>query len=113
MILSRQQQAIIRNIAKLQIESYLRIDDPQQLKELLEEMDEEGYDVTELDLRNRLAIWVEIWDSVIEDPNKFLNRLDEVNLSMLRHHLFQEFQIDPETRGIWRKLNLFEKITNN
>lgn len=84
------------------------------MKELLQEMLEEGYEVDLMDLEEHAAKSLELWDRVKDDPDKFLNILDDLNLEMVRHHLVNEFRSEnPNTKTLHRKLTLFEEINQN
>lgn len=108
-MLSNQQRAILRKIAEIQIDSFIRIVEERQYEELIREFLEEEFEVTESDILAHLSQVAEMWESIFDEPDKFLN-LDELNLNILRHILFQEFERNPETRGLWKKLNLHEKL---
>ncbi len=110
-MLSRQQKAIIRKAAKLQEESFMRIVTEGKLKELADELSQEGYEVTLADLEARVASDLEKWDRVKGDPDGFLHILDEVNLGMVRHILVNEFRNTAHVANLHRKLNIFEEIT--
>jgi len=113
-MLSRSQKAMVRKIAMLQEESFMRIVEEEKLKVLLQEMIEEGYNVDLLDLEEHAAKSLELWDRVKDDPDKFLNILDDLNLEMVRHHLVNEFRSsNPNTKTLHRKLTLFEEIKQN
>lgn len=109
-LLSTAQKAIIRNIAQTEVDSFIRIVKEELYTELKKEMEEEGYQVDETDLLAYFAEKVELWEELKREPDEFLNKLDELNLDMLRHILFQKFELSEETRGIWKKLNLYEKL---
>ncbi len=110
LVLSIEQKIIVKRIAKEQVNSFLRIVESGNYQRLVEDLKEEGYTVSDIDVLNQLAKETELWDDLIESPETFLNRLDELNLSMLKHILLNEFELTPETRGIWKKLNLFDKV---
>lgn len=112
-ILSRQQKAIIRKVAKRQEESFLRILREEKLLIILNELTEEGYDVTLTDLEEKLSQDLMAWDSVKERPEEFLEYMDSTNLGMMRHLLVNEFRRTEHIKGIHRKLNLFEEINQN
>jgi len=113
-MLSRSQKAMVRKIAKIQEESFVRIVQEERLKVLLQEMLDEGYDVDLMDLEEYAAKTMESWDRVKDDPDRFLNILDDLNLEMVRHHLVNEFKSEnPNTRTLHRKLTLFEEIKQN
>lgn len=82
-------------------------------EELLKEFTDEGYDVKDTDFLEYFAVQAELWDSLENEPENFLNKLDEMNLNVLRHILFQEFELDPETRGIWKKIGIWDKVAQN
>ena len=113
MLLSTQQKAIIKKIARTQLKSFVKISKHELYDDLLEEFKEEGYDVNDSDFLEYFAVQAELWDSLENEPDNFLNRLDEMNLSMLKHILFQEFELNPETRGIWKKLSIWDKVNEN
>lgn len=110
LVLSTEQKVILKRIAKEQLNSFLRIVEQGKYKELLAEFEEEGYEVSELEVLEQLSNDAQLWDDLIEKPETFLQRLDELNLSMLKHILLNEFELTPETRGIWKKLNLFDRV---
>lgn len=110
MPLSTEQKATIRRIAKEQLESYLRIVDKKMYEKIKQEMIEEGYDVNDSDIMEHFAKEMELWDALIDTPEAFLQRLDDLNLSVLKHILLNEFELTPTTRGIWKQLNLFDKV---
>lgn len=110
-MLSRQQKAIIRKTAKLQEESFMRIVTEGKLKELYNDLIEEGYDVKMADLEARVAHDLEKWDKVKEDPDGFLHILDDLNLGMVRHILVNEFRNTEHVANLHRKLNLFEELS--
>lgn len=110
-MLSRQQKAIIRKAARLQEESFMRIVTEGRLNEILEELKEEGYDVTLTDLEERVSKDLEKWDAVKDDPDRFLHILDELNLGMIRHVLVNEFRNTDHVKGIHKKLNIFEEAS--
>ena len=110
MPLSTQQKAIIRRVAKENIQSILNIVDKRQYDRIKQEMIEEGYDVSELDMLEYFSKQMELWDSLKDTPELFLMKLDDLNLSILKHILLQEFEITPETKGIWKQLSLFDKV---
>lgn len=78
-------------------------------EDLIAEMEEEGYDVSEIDTLEYFADEMEKWEAVLQDPTQ-MDKLDELNLGVLRHILINKFEMDPHTRGIWKKLNLMEKV---
>jgi len=110
-MLSRQQKAIIRKAAKLQEESFMRIITEGRLREIMQELQDEGYEVTMSDLEARVSKDLEVWDSVKDNPDGFLHILDEVNLGMIRHVLVNEFRSTDHIKGLHRKLNLFEEVS--
>jgi hypothetical protein len=109
-MLSTEQKAIIRRIAKEQNESFIRIIEQKLYDRIVSELEEEGYDVSELDILEHFSTTMEMWDQLLENPEEFFKRLDDINLSILKHILINEFELTPETRGIWRKLNLWDKV---
>lgn len=111
-ILSTEQKIIVKRIAKKQVTSFLRIVQGKKYEKLLDDLRDEGYSVSEIEVLEQLAKETELWDELIESPETFLSRLDDLNLSVLRHILINEFEVTPETRGIWKKLNLFEKVNS-
>lgn len=113
-MLSRQQKAIVRKIAKIQEQSFLRIIEEEKLKSLLLEMLDEGYDVSLSDLEAEASKNLMLWDQVKDNPDGFLNILDELNLGMVRHTLVNEFKSNnPNIGTLHRKLTLFEEINQN
>ena len=111
-MLSTEQKAIIRRICKKQTRSLLRIVE-QQSERLFMELREEGYNISFSDIAYEAAKLLEEWDKVREDPERFLQLLDDQNISLIKHHLIQDFLGHEETRPIWRKLNLYDKTYEN
>lgn len=109
-VLSTQQKAIIRQIAKEQIKSFLRIVEQKSFEKVKQEMLEEGYEVNDMDFFEYFAEQLELWEELVDSPEAFLKRLDDINLSVLKHDLVNEFGVTEHTRGIWRRLNLYDKL---
>ena len=108
-MLSTQQQIIIRQICRFQIESFQRIKDD-HLYGLYNDMLEEEYEVTFTEIEEAIDIELKIWYRVYREPDRFFNILTEIDRAMVNHHLIQEFLSNPHSRGIWRKLNLIDKL---
>lgn len=108
-MLSTEQKTIIRQICEEQEGSLLRVS--QYLsKRIREELfDEEGLIVSEADIAEEIAKDLEKWDEVKQNPEKFLELLDDTNLGMVKHHLVQDFIGVQASRKIWKQLNLFDK----
>ena len=108
-MLSTQQQIIIRQICRFQIDSFQRIKD-NYLYELYNDMIEEEYEVTFYDIEEAINIELKLWLRVYREPNRFFNILNYIDRAMINHHLIQEFLSNPHTKGIWYKLNLVDDM---
>lgn len=111
-MLSTEQKAMIRSIAKEQMASFLRIAELELYSKLVDEMREEGYDVDATDMLAYFSGQMELWEKIIEYPDKFTS-LDEVNLGMVKHFLINEYYGREDSRGIWKKINIVDKLNKN
>ena len=111
MNLSTEQKIVIINICKAQLESLDRIEE--NIYELYNELEEEGYEVTLEDIHKPLGEIRRMWLRVRGEPDEFYRRLDEVNFGILRYLLFQDRDTEPQFKKMWKKLNLIEEVNQN
>lgn len=111
-MISTEQKAILRRIAKEQMASFLRISELEMYAKVMEEMREEGYDVNDSDMLVYFTEQLELWEAILENPEKF-QTLDEVNLGMVKHWLINHFEKHPDAGGIWKKINIIDRINKN
>lgn len=107
-MLSSEQKAIIRAICDAQEESFLEIVESYSNK-IYNELKDEGYDISLMDIAEEVTRKLQQWDEVRKDPDLFLNLLDSQELGMIKHHLVNDYLEDSFSRPIWKKLNLFDK----
>lgn len=108
-MISTEQKAIIRQICKMQSNSLLRVIE-RRCKQIQHELEEEGYEVSFADIAVEVARELEQWDKVRDNPEEFLRLLDEQNIGMIKHHLVQDYLGHPDSKGIWKKLNLRDQV---
>jgi hypothetical protein len=110
-MLSREQKAIIRRICKLQLEDLNDIRENLIFKIYNELIDDE-YDITINDIYQEIDRQMGLWIKVKYHPDRFFHILFEIrnehNYSMIKHHLIQEFEGEPPTRGIWQKIEFYD-----
>lgn len=111
-LVSRHQKGIIRRIAKEQEESFLRIAQHKSIKALINKLRDEGYEVSETEVLERIMMDIDNWNKVRDDPANFINLLDDANLSMVRHYLISDYYGVNESKPIHRVLNLKEGLNN-
>jgi two-component sensor histidine kinase len=104
-MISTEQKAIIRRICKAQSKSLLRVME-QRCEQIQRELYDEGYEVSFADIAEQVAKELIQWDQVKDNPEKFLNLLDEQNVSMVKHHLVQDYLGVPESKDIWKQINI-------
>ncbi len=107
-MLSTEQKAIIRKICKEQEKSLLRVAE-RYTEKIYNDLMEEGYDVDFSDIAAEIGKQLEIYDRAKESPELFLQLLDESSVDMIKHHLIQDYEGHPDSKGIWKKLNLRDK----
>lgn len=113
LLISREQKAIIRRICKEQEASFLRILET-RVEQIKNELAEDGYEVSESDILEELAKELEQWDKAKEKPETFVNVLDDHNISMVKHHLVNMYDLDhKESKPIWKKIGLYENLKEN
>lgn len=112
MLISRRQKAIIRNICKAQEKSFLRIL-KKKVKVIQEEMAKEGYAVKESDILEQISHELQQWDKTRDNPEQFVNMLDEKNIGMIKHYLVNGYLENPDSQPIWAKLQLHERANEN
>jgi hypothetical protein len=108
MLTSRRQKAIIRRICSAQEKSFLRIVEF-RVKQIKDEMNSEGYNISESDILEQISLELEQWDKAKADPVMFINLLDEQNKGMVKHYLVNSFLKNPDSKPIWKILNLYEQ----
>lgn len=109
-LFSRHQMSIIRRVAKEQQESFTRISDHKIVRNLKKELTQEGYDVNDTEILERMLAEIEKWAKVFDNPVNFINLLDDSNLGMIRHHLVNDYELfDKRTKYLHKLLNLKEK----
>lgn len=108
-MISTEQKAIIRRICKEQEASLMRIME-QRCTQIQKELHDEGYEVSFADIAEEVAKEMMQWDKVREEPEKFLNLLDDQNISMIKHHLVQDYLGHPDSKGIWKKINIRDQV---
>lgn len=111
MMISTEQQAIILQICLEQEQSLLRLID-NETQTIFDDLQEEGYEVNELDIAEEIAKQLLLWESVKRNPGQFTRILDEANISMIKHHLVQSYLKHPSSPPIWRHLNLYDEINS-
>ena len=99
---------VIKNICKIQIESYQEVDNIDTLIEVREV----GYDISLEELNESTASQIAQYTKVLLCPNK-LFILDEVNLGLFKHNLFNEYYETKEENkaaDIWKALCILDEI---
>jgi hypothetical protein len=112
-ILSSQHRVIIRNIAKEQQESFLRISRLRGDDLIRKELLEDGYNIGPLDIICKINDWREMWQRVENEPENFISILDGLNMAMVRHYILQSHGVSDRTRPIHRLLNLYDEVNSH
>ena len=105
---NKESQDIIKEMCRIQIQSFKDICNIDTLIEIRDV----GYDVTLEDLNADTASQIEEYTEVLRCPNK-LFILDEVNLGLFKHNLFNEYYETSEqgkAADIWRALTVLDEI---
>lgn len=105
---SNKSKKIIKHICRIQIQSYRDITNIDTLIEIRNI----GYDVTLNDLQRDTSSQIKNYTEVLHSPSKLL-MLDDINLSLFKHNLFNEYYDTPEqneTCDIWKALVAAEEI---
>jgi hypothetical protein len=110
MLITKRQKAIIKRICSAQEKSFMRILE-QKIDQIKFEMTNEGYNVSESDILEQLAMELEQWDKVKNDPAMFINILDEQNKGMIKHHLVNSYINNEDAQPIWQKLTLYDEAS--
>lgn len=118
MVLNEEQTEIIERICDLQEESLIEIYQG-KINDIYNSLVEEEYDIDEDELVDRIIKELKIWDELKRDPKKFFELLDDDNIGMVRHHLFNEYynesrgKLELGARILWRKLNMRDKVNKD
>lgn len=112
--LSRSQIGIIRRIAKKQEASFISIASTADVMDIYESLRDMGYDISITEVLDRITTFILMWEEVKENPEKFTQILDDLNMGMVRDYLINEHGhdnfINPVLKGIHRRINLFESV---
>lgn len=111
-MLTTEQKAIIRQICEEQESSLLRVAHYLS-KKIQKELEEDGYLVSEGDIAEEISKDLIKWDEVKDNPERFLQILDDYNLGLVKHHLVQDYLGIPDSRKIWKQLNLWDEVNQN
>lgn len=108
-MLTTAQRAIIIEICQSQEESFLRIMEG-YVERIYNDLRDDGYQVSMLDIAEHVSKQVFEWASVKEDPDRLFELLDQDNISMIKHHLVQDHLGKAGVSGLWKKLNLYDNV---
>jgi len=110
-MLTQEQKQVIQEIRQEQEKSFLELLEGYS-ERIYNELLEEGYDVDIGEISTEIAIKLKQWAKVRDYPDRFLNLLDGQELGIIKHYLINDYNGNPHTRGLWKKLNLFEELTD-
>ena len=114
MDLNQEQKDLITQIANLQTRDIITILLSQQhVGDIVDSVRGESYEITTKEVTAELRSQIKQWAKVKRDPENFSKLLDAGEKGWLRHHIFDYYSKHGNTRGLWKKLNLDEKINQN
>jgi hypothetical protein len=117
------QMKVIQDICTLQQESLRRLFD-EHVYTIYNGLYEDGYDVNIHQITTKILKEHKRWKLLKAQPEKVFELLDELDLGILRHHLWTEFYMTdrslnlglkerwriPEAKELWNKLNLKDDV---
>lgn len=113
MLIATEQKRLIKMICRKQEQSFLRILE-NEVNTIIREMREEyEVDVSESDVLEDIAKNLEIWDKVKDNPENFFQLLDESNVGMIKHHLFNSYSRRGESKDVWNNITFKENARRN
>lgn len=109
MILTPDQRAIIQEICQSQEESFIRIMEG-SVERICKECRDDGYVVDPLEIAEMITRELMGWEEVKNNPDRFMELLDNNNIGMIKHCLIQDYMGKTGVPGLWKKLNLYDKV---
>lgn len=108
-MISTEQRIIIKQICEEQKESMLDVRE-NFCYEIFNDLHDDGFEVSIEGVRDECDRIAGLWMKVKAKPEKFMEILDDQQASMLKHHLVNKFEENYHGKGIWKTINIFERM---